>query len=190
MTITAKANLLNATAVQFGSTPAASFTVNSATQTVAVSPAGVVGPPLALSQPRQAPRRRVILPIKLRLPLRECSTAGSHRTSSPACRRPWEVSCGSTDNGNAVYGLAGAASDGPVDGSLVVVGFPFGLSVGGFPPVLPLPAKVTMELLEPIDLRARHGADPDVEEIYHDLMATMQETLTALQRERRLPVLG
>jgi 1-acyl-sn-glycerol-3-phosphate acyltransferase len=72
----------------------------------------------------------------------------------------------------------------------VVVGFPFGLSVGGFPPSLPLPAKVTMELLEPIDLRARYGADPDVEEIYHDLMATMQETLTRLQRERRLPVLG
>jgi 1-acyl-sn-glycerol-3-phosphate acyltransferase len=72
----------------------------------------------------------------------------------------------------------------------IVVGFPFGLSVGGFPPFLPLPAKVTMELLEPIDLRARYGADPDVEEIYRDLMAAMQETLTALQRKRRLPVLG
>jgi 1-acyl-sn-glycerol-3-phosphate acyltransferase len=72
----------------------------------------------------------------------------------------------------------------------IVVGFPFGLSVGGFPPFLPLPAKVTMELLEPIDLRARYGAEPDVEEIYPGLMATMQETLTALQRERRLPVLG
>jgi 1-acyl-sn-glycerol-3-phosphate acyltransferase len=72
----------------------------------------------------------------------------------------------------------------------VVFGFPFGLSVGGFPPFLPLPAKVTMELLEPIDLRARYGADPDVEAIYQDLMATMQKTLTALQRERRLPVLG
>jgi 1-acyl-sn-glycerol-3-phosphate acyltransferase len=72
----------------------------------------------------------------------------------------------------------------------VVVGFPFGLSVGGFPPVLPLPAKVTMELLEPIDLRARYGADPDAEEIYRDLMAKMQKTLTALQGERRLPVLG
>jgi 1-acyl-sn-glycerol-3-phosphate acyltransferase len=72
----------------------------------------------------------------------------------------------------------------------IVVGFPFGLSVGGFPPFLPLPAKVTMELLEPIDLRAMYGAEPDVEEIYRGLMATMQETLTALQRERRLPVLG
>jgi 1-acyl-sn-glycerol-3-phosphate acyltransferase len=72
----------------------------------------------------------------------------------------------------------------------VVVGFPFGLSVGGFPPFLPLPAKVTMELLEPIDLRATYGDAPDVDEIYADLMATMQKTLTALQRERRLPVVG
>jgi 1-acyl-sn-glycerol-3-phosphate acyltransferase len=72
----------------------------------------------------------------------------------------------------------------------IVVGLPFGLSVGGFPPLLPLPAKVTMELLEPIDLRAKYGADPDVDEIYRDLMATMQKTLTGLQRERRLPVLG
>jgi hypothetical protein len=71
-----------------------------------------------------------------------------------------------------------------------VVGFPFGLSVGGFPPFLPLPAKVTMELLKPIDLRGSYGADPDVEEIYDDLMAKMQKTLTALQRDRRLPVLG
>ena len=72
----------------------------------------------------------------------------------------------------------------------VVVGFPFGLSVGGFPPFLPLPAKVTMELLEPIDLRTNYGADPDVDEVYRDFMATMQKTLTGLQRERRLPVLG
>jgi 1-acyl-sn-glycerol-3-phosphate acyltransferase len=72
----------------------------------------------------------------------------------------------------------------------IIVGFPFGLSVGGFPPHVPLPAKVTIELLEPIDLRDRYGADPDVEGIYRDLMASMQTTLTALQRERRLPVLG
>ena len=72
----------------------------------------------------------------------------------------------------------------------IVIGFPFGLSVGGFPPFVPLPAKVTMELLEPIDLRARYGADPDLDEIYGDLMAAMQKTMTRLQRARRLPVLG
>jgi 1-acyl-sn-glycerol-3-phosphate acyltransferase len=72
----------------------------------------------------------------------------------------------------------------------IAIGLPFGLSVGGFPPLFPLPAKVTIELLEPIELRARYGADPDVDEIYRDLMVAMQEKMTSLQRERRLPVLG
>jgi 1-acyl-sn-glycerol-3-phosphate acyltransferase len=72
----------------------------------------------------------------------------------------------------------------------VVFGLPFGLSIGGFPPVLPLPAKVSIELLEPIDLRARYGADPDFDVVYDDLMTTMQEALTRMQAERRLPVLG
>ena len=69
-------------------------------------------------------------------------------------------------------------------------GLPFGLSIGGFPPFVPLPAKVTIELLEPIDLRKRYGTHPDVDEVYEDLMATMQEALTRLQAERRLPVVG
>jgi 1-acyl-sn-glycerol-3-phosphate acyltransferase len=72
----------------------------------------------------------------------------------------------------------------------IVIGFPFGLSVGGFPPFLPLPAKVAIEFLEPVDLRARYGADPDVSEIYRDLMATMQAAISSLQSERRLPVIG
>jgi len=72
----------------------------------------------------------------------------------------------------------------------IMIGVPFGLSVGGFPPLLPLPAKVTIELLEPIDLRARYGPEPDVDEAYRELIAAMQATLSALQRERRLPILG
>ena len=49
---------------------------------------------------------------------------------------------------------------------------------------------MTIRLLEPIDLRERYGEDPDIDEVYDDLVASMQETLTALQRERRLPVIG
>jgi hypothetical protein len=49
---------------------------------------------------------------------------------------------------------------------------------------------VTMRLLAPIDIRERYGEDPDLDEVYDDLVATMQETLTALQRDRRLPVIG
>jgi len=46
----------------------------------------------------------------------------------------------------------------------VSFGFPFGLSVI-FPPNLPLPAKIVTEVLEPIDVVARFGDDPDIEEV-------------------------
>jgi 1-acyl-sn-glycerol-3-phosphate acyltransferase len=72
----------------------------------------------------------------------------------------------------------------------ITVGLPFGLSVGGFPPFIPLPAKVTIELLEPIDLRERYGEAPDFDLTYKDLTGLMQEKLSELQSERRLPVLG
>ena len=71
----------------------------------------------------------------------------------------------------------------------IMLALPFGLQIGPMPH-FPLPAKVTMRLLAPINLRERYGENPDVEEIYDDLVATMQETLTALQRDRRLPVIG
>ena len=71
----------------------------------------------------------------------------------------------------------------------VMLSLPFGLQIGPLPHV-PLPAKVSMRFLEPIDVRERFGEDPDVDEVYEEIIASMQETLSALQRERRLPVLG
>jgi 1-acyl-sn-glycerol-3-phosphate acyltransferase len=71
----------------------------------------------------------------------------------------------------------------------IMLSLPFGLQIGPLPH-FPLPAKVTMRLLAPIDIRERYGEDPDLDEVYDDLVATMQETLTALQRDRRLPVIG
>ena len=71
----------------------------------------------------------------------------------------------------------------------IMVSLPFGLQIGPLPH-FPLPAKVTIRLLEPIDLRAKYGQDPDFDEVYDDLVATMQQTLSELQRERRLPVIG
>jgi len=71
----------------------------------------------------------------------------------------------------------------------IMLSLPFGLQFGPLPH-LPLPAKVTMRLLEPIDLHERYGDEPDIDEIYDDLVAEMQQTLTAMQRERRLPVIG
>ena len=47
----------------------------------------------------------------------------------------------------------------------ISVGFPFGLSVLIFPPNLPLPTKVVTQVLEPIDVAARFGDDPDVDEV-------------------------
>ena len=47
-----------------------------------------------------------------------------------------------------------------------------------------------MRLLEPIDLNDRYGEDPDIDEVYDEIVDSMQDTLTAMQRERRLPVIG
>ncbi|HEX4110348.1 MAG TPA: lysophospholipid acyltransferase family protein [Solirubrobacteraceae bacterium] len=67
---------------------------------------------------------------------------------------------------------------------------PWGLNVGDLLGHLPLPAKITIEVLAPIDLHAEFGPDPDVQEIYDHILRLMQETLNALAAERRLPVLG
>lgn len=72
----------------------------------------------------------------------------------------------------------------------VSLGPPWGVNVGALAGNLPLPAKLTIEVLHPIDLHERYGADPDPAEVRHDIAAEMQRTLTALQRARRLPVLG
>src|SRR5689334_12644479 len=67
---------------------------------------------------------------------------------------------------------------------------PFGVSVLDLPTRIPLPAKITIEVLPPIDLTDRFGADPDHEEIYNEITGEMQEALSELQEERSLPVLG
>jgi 1-acyl-sn-glycerol-3-phosphate acyltransferase len=71
----------------------------------------------------------------------------------------------------------------------VSFGFPFGLSVI-FPPNLPLPAKIVTEVLEPIDVVARFGDDPDIEEVDAHVRSVMQTALNRLARRRRFPVLG
>jgi 1-acyl-sn-glycerol-3-phosphate acyltransferase len=71
----------------------------------------------------------------------------------------------------------------------VSFGFPFGLSVI-FPPNLPLPAKIVTEVLAPIDVTARFGNDPDIEEVDAHVRSVMQTALNRLARQRRFPVLG
>ena len=71
---------------------------------------------------------------------------------------------------------------------------PLGIMPPGIP-TLPMPAKVTVELLEPIDWTAQYGPeaaeDPDiVQACYDELTGRMQETLDALAEERQFPVIG
>jgi 1-acyl-sn-glycerol-3-phosphate acyltransferase len=67
---------------------------------------------------------------------------------------------------------------------------PWGLNVGDMLGHLPLPAKITVEALPPIDLRREFGDEPDLDEVYDHLVRQMQETLDALAAERRFPVIG
>src|SRR3954463_8784275 len=67
---------------------------------------------------------------------------------------------------------------------------PFGVTLMDLPTRLPLPAKITIEVLPPIDLTERFGADPDHEEVYDEVTSEMQEALTGLQDERTATVVG
>jgi 1-acyl-sn-glycerol-3-phosphate acyltransferase len=72
----------------------------------------------------------------------------------------------------------------------ISLALPWGLNVGDFLGHFPLPAKITVEVLEPIDVREQFGDDPDLDEVYEYVTRVMQETLETLAAERRLPVIG
>jgi 1-acyl-sn-glycerol-3-phosphate acyltransferase len=67
---------------------------------------------------------------------------------------------------------------------------PFGVSVLDLPTRLPLPAKITVEVLPPIDLGERFGPNPDHEAVYEQVTGEMQEALSDLQDQRTVPVVG
>ena len=62
---------------------------------------------------------------------------------------------------------------------------PWGLNVGDMFGHIPLPAKITVQVLPPIEV-----ADMDTDDAYVLIIERMQRALTALQEERRLPVVG
>jgi len=72
----------------------------------------------------------------------------------------------------------------------VNLSLPWLVNVGDFLGHLPLPAKITVQVMEPIDLGGRYGPDPDVDGIYEDITSEMQGQLDELAAERRLPVVG
>jgi hypothetical protein len=54
----------------------------------------------------------------------------------------------------------------------------------------PLPAKISMRVLDPIDIREEFGRNPDHDEVYDEVLGRMQRTLDDLQSKRRLPIVG
>ncbi len=72
----------------------------------------------------------------------------------------------------------------------ISLAIPWGLNVGDFLGHIPLPAKITIEVLPPIDLIEQFGRRPDRNEVYDHVTRVMQETLDSLAAERRFPVIG
>ena len=69
----------------------------------------------------------------------------------------------------------------------VSLALPWGLNVGDLLGHLPLPVKLRVEVLPPIDMAERFGDDDD--RAYDYVTTRMQETLEALAGERILPIL-
>lgn len=67
-------------------------------------------------------------------------------------------------------------------------GFPFGLVPA--PLNLPLPTKITTQVLDPIDVEAEFGPDPDLAEVDAVVRRRMQDALAEMAGRRRFPVLG
>lgn len=72
----------------------------------------------------------------------------------------------------------------------ISVALPWILNIGDMLGHLPLPAKITVEVLPPLHLREEFGPDPEADEIYDHLVRLMQDTLDALALERRFPLVG
>lgn len=72
----------------------------------------------------------------------------------------------------------------------ISLALPWGLNIGDLLGHVPLPAKITVEVLPPIDLPQQFGPEPDVDEVYDHVTQAMQDALDSLAAERRYPVLG
>jgi 1-acyl-sn-glycerol-3-phosphate acyltransferase len=72
----------------------------------------------------------------------------------------------------------------------VQLGPPFGVTFLDAPLRLPIPAKITVEVLPLIDLEAQLGKDADPQTGYDLVTGVMQDKLNELAEERTLPVIG
>ena len=72
----------------------------------------------------------------------------------------------------------------------ISLALPWILNVGDLLGHLPLPAKITIEVLPPIDPHEHFGPEPDPDQVYEHVIGVMQEALDGLAAERRFPVIG
>ena len=72
----------------------------------------------------------------------------------------------------------------------ITFGFPWGPSLLSIPPNIPLPTKITTQVLEPVNIRAEFGDDPDPRVVDAHIRKLMQAALDELARKRRFPVVG
>lgn len=72
----------------------------------------------------------------------------------------------------------------------VQIGPPWGVTVLDFPGRVPLPSKITVEVLPAIDLAADLGVDADAEQGYELVTERMQEALDRLAAARTFPLIG
>jgi 1-acyl-sn-glycerol-3-phosphate acyltransferase len=72
----------------------------------------------------------------------------------------------------------------------ISLALPWGLNIGDMLGHVPLPAKISVRALNPIDVREEFGDEPDLDEAYDHITRVMQAELDALYAERRLPVIG
>jgi hypothetical protein len=72
----------------------------------------------------------------------------------------------------------------------ISIALPWIVNIGDLMGHIPLPAKITIEVGQPIDLREQFGPEPDIDEVYEHITRVMQETLDGLAAERRFPVIG
>ena len=71
-----------------------------------------------------------------------------------------------------------------------VLGPPLGTTVLDLPIRFPLPAKITVSVGQPIDLREKLGSRADADDAYELVTTNMQRTLTRLGNERTVPIVG
>ena len=72
----------------------------------------------------------------------------------------------------------------------ISLALPWGLNVGDMLGHIPLPAKITVEVLPPVYLREQFGQDPNISEVNRHVLGEMQGKLDELAAERRFPFLG